>query len=166
MAWRHHADDLQGRQTLHQRRIRLLRRRTDRAVHAGSHARGIVRLRAGSRRRALWPPARTDLPLRSRQPIHQPTVPPRLEKYGIEQSMGRSGSCYDNARMESFWATLKKELRYRLPLSTLTRSQVRSIIFRWVECHYNTRRPHSANPDYLPPLAFRRCWTGTAILAA
>lgn len=32
-----------------------------------------------------------------------------LSKYGAIQSMSSTGRCYDNARMESFWATLKKE---------------------------------------------------------
>ena len=82
----------------------------------------------------------------------------RLEKYGFRQSMGRTGSCYDNARMESFWATLKKERLYSLPLSTLTREQVRRIVFRWIECRYNRKRLYSANPDYLPPLVYRERW--------
>jgi transposase InsO family protein len=81
-----------------------------------------------------------------------------LQKYQVCQSMGRTGSCYDNARMESFWATLKNDLLYRLPLSTLTREQVRRIVFRWIECYYNQERLYSANPDYLPPLAYRQRW--------
>jgi len=86
-----------------------------------------------------------------------------LQKYGVRQSMGRTGSCYDNARMESFWATLKNDLLYRLPLSTLTREQVRRIVFRWIECYYNWERLYSANPDYLPPLAFREQWMATSM---
>jgi transposase InsO family protein len=81
-----------------------------------------------------------------------------LQKYQIRQSMGRTGSCYDTARMESFWATLKNDLLYRLPLSTLSREQVRRIVFRWIECYYNLDRLYSANPDYLPPLAYRARW--------
>ena len=73
----------------------------------------------------------------------------------ILQSMGRTGSCYDNARMESFFATLKKELIYDLPLSRLTREQVRHKIFIWVELYYNTQRRHTANEDNLPPLKKR-----------
>ncbi|MEG0144603.1 MAG: IS3 family transposase [Clostridia bacterium] len=75
---------------------------------------------------------------------------------GGTQSMGRTGSCYDNARMESFFATLKKELIYRLPLSQLTREAVKRLIFRWIECDYNTERPHSGNSENLPPLVKRR----------
>jgi transposase InsO family protein len=33
-----------------------------------------------------------------------------LTRYGLRQSIGRTGSCFDNARMESFFATLKKDL--------------------------------------------------------
>lgn len=78
-----------------------------------------------------------------------------LALHGIEQSMGRTGSCYDNARMESFFATLKKEALYVLPLSTLTKEQVRRIIFRFIECGYNRTRLYSANPEYMPPLVYR-----------
>ena len=35
-----------------------------------------------------------------------------LKSYNIEQSMSRRGNCYDNAVMESFFATLKCELVY------------------------------------------------------
>jgi transposase InsO family protein len=85
-----------------------------------------------------------------------------LQKHEIRQSMGRTGSCYDNARMESFWATLKNDLLYRLPLSTLTREQVRRIVFRWIECYYNRERLYSANPDYMPPLVYREQWLATS----
>ena len=33
-----------------------------------------------------------------------------LRRHGVVPSMSRAGNCYDNARMESFWATLKTEL--------------------------------------------------------
>ncbi len=72
--------------------------------------------------------------------------------------MGRVGSCYDNARMESFFATLKKELIYTLPLTQLSREEVRRLIFRWIECDYNRLRPHSGNEGDLPPLEKRRAY--------
>jgi transposase InsO family protein len=74
--------------------------------------------------------------------------------------MGRTGSCYDNARMESFFATLKKEVIYRLPLYTLTREQVRAHIFEWIVGYYNLRRRHTANEGNLPPLVKRGCFEG------
>lgn len=79
-----------------------------------------------------------------------------LEKYGFQQSMGRTGSCYDNARMESFWATLKKELLYELPLSSMTRDEVRKAVFHWIECEYHHERPYTANPKDMPPMQYRR----------
>jgi hypothetical protein len=69
--------------------------------------------------------------------------------------MGRTGSCYDNARMESFFATLKKELIYQLPMYKLTRQQVRQQIFTWIELYYNTERRNTANENNLPPLQKR-----------
>lgn len=50
-----------------------------------------------------------------------------LTQYGsIRQSMGRTHCCFDNARMESFFATLKKELIYRLHCVSMKRDQVRA----------------------------------------
>ncbi len=56
--------------------------------------------------------------------------------------MSRSGNCYDNAYLESFFGTLKTELvhgeRYR------TRLEARLSIFEYVEVFYNRQRRHSA----------------------
>lgn len=81
-----------------------------------------------------------------------------LESKGFQHSMGRTGSCYDNARMESFFATLKKELIYRLPLYKLARTQVKSLVFDWIETYYNRKRRHTANVGNLPPLCKRDTW--------
>jgi transposase InsO family protein len=71
-----------------------------------------------------------------------------LRGYGFVQSMSRSGNCYDNAYMESFFGTLKTELvhgeRYQ------NRLQARLSIFEYVEVFYNRIRPHSAL-DYKSP---------------
>jgi transposase InsO family protein len=65
-----------------------------------------------------------------------------LTGYGIMQSMSRSGNCWDNAYMESFFGTLKTELvhgeRYR------SRLEARLSIFEYVEVFYNRFRRHSA----------------------
>lgn len=74
---------------------------------------------------------------------------------GLKQSMGRTGSCFDNARMESFFATLKKDLIYRLPLYKMEREEVRHRIFTWIETYYNRKRRHTSNEHNQPPLVKR-----------
>jgi transposase InsO family protein len=65
-----------------------------------------------------------------------------LKDNGITPSMSRSGNCYDNAYMESFFGTLKTELvhgqRYQ------SRQDARLSIFEYVMMFYNRRRRHSA----------------------
>lgn len=77
-----------------------------------------------------------------------------LSKYGAIQSMSGTGRCYDNARMESFFATLKKEKLYRIRTQELSMTTVKSIIWRYVEGYYNHRRIYTTNNGY-PPLVFR-----------
>jgi len=74
----------------------------------------------------------------------------------LRQSMGRTGNCFDNARMESFFATLKKELIYRLPVYKMNRAEVRHHIFDWIESYYNRKRRHTSNEQKLPPLVKRK----------
>lgn len=78
-----------------------------------------------------------------------------LRKYGIIQSLSGTGHCYDNARMESFFATLKKEKLYRMPTYKMTREEVKTEIFRYVYVYYNRIRIYSRNPGYLPPAIYR-----------
>jgi transposase InsO family protein len=70
---------------------------------------------------------------------------------GIAQSLGRPGTCWDNAVAESFFATLKIELvdRYAWP----TRRQARTAVFEFIEGFYNRQRRHSTL-GYLSPAAF------------
>jgi putative transposase len=70
------------------------------------------------------------------------------QRLGARRSMGRTGSCLDNAVAESFFATLKVELVDRRHFRT--RAEARAAIFRWI-AWYNQHRLHSAN-DYLPPV--------------
>lgn len=50
--------------------------------------------------------------------------------------MGRTHCCFDNARMESFFATFKKEpVVYRLHCSGMKRDAVRKNFFRWIETY-------------------------------
>ena len=61
--------------------------------------------------------------------------------YGIRQSVGRTGVCWDNAAAESFLGTLKKELVNRTHYQN--RHQARLSIRWWIEAWYNPRRLHS-----------------------
>lgn len=66
----------------------------------------------------------------------------KLSLAGLVASMSRKGNCYDNAAMESFWATLKLDLVYRRGFGT--RARARSEIFDYIETFYNRQRLHSS----------------------
>jgi transposase InsO family protein len=66
----------------------------------------------------------------------------RLSAGGIVCSMSRRGNAYDNAPMESFFGTLKRELVN--PATFATRNQARTALFEWIEVFYNRQRLHSA----------------------
>ena len=87
-----------------------------------------------------------------------------LNKHKIKQSMGKTGSCFDNARMESFFATMKKELIYEMDYKNMTREELKTAIFRWVELDYNRERFYSSDEDYLPPLEKRKKYFDTSSL--
>lgn len=77
----------------------------------------------------------------------------RLALCGITQSMSRPANCYDNAAMESFWASLKAECFG--PTIPATRAEARRMVFDYIETFYNPTRLHSAL-GYLSPLEFER----------
>ena len=82
----------------------------------------------------------------------------RLADQHMQVSMSRTGNCYDNAVMESFWATLKTERTHDQCYPT--RAEARTDIFLFIEGFYNRRRRHSAL-GYLSPNNFeRRFWSG------
>jgi transposase InsO family protein len=66
-------------------------------------------------------------------------------------SMSAKGDCWDNAAMESFWATLKTELVNHEHYAT--REQARQSIFEYIEVFYNRKRLHSSL-GYLSPEMF------------
>ena len=88
-----------------------------------------------------------------------------LKSLDMAQSLSGVDCCYDNARMESFFATLKKELLYRIPTYRMTKEDVKTIVFRYVFTYYNTVRIHTSNPGGLPPVAYRRTWNQEAMAA-
>jgi len=74
-----------------------------------------------------------------------------LTQAGAVSSMSRRANCYDNAMMESFWSTLKRDLIHRRHFAT--RAQARAAIFEWIEVFYNRTRLHSAL-GYQSPVDF------------
>jgi putative transposase len=74
-----------------------------------------------------------------------------LQRHGITVSMSGKGDCYDNAMMESFWATLKCELVHQRRYAT--RAQARQSIFEYIEVFYNRERLHSSL-GYVSPDSF------------
>ena len=85
----------------------------------------------------------------------------RRKATGLVGSMGSVGDAYDNALMESFWATLQTELVDRQVWPT--RSSLRSEIFEYIEAFYNACREHSAL-GVLAPDGFERRWGQMATL--
>jgi len=64
-----------------------------------------------------------------------------LRRLGLQQSVGRTGICYDNSMAESFFAALKNERVHRTQYPT--RNHARRDIVRYIEFWYNSRRRHS-----------------------
>jgi putative transposase len=65
-----------------------------------------------------------------------------LAEWGIAPSMSRTGNCYDNAVMESFFGTLKTELVHHE--TYYSRAAARQALFEYIEVFYNRKRRHSA----------------------
>jgi len=76
-----------------------------------------------------------------------------LDKYNIKQSMSSTGNCYDNAKMESFFARIKEELIHLTKPNTV--AQTRQDIFEYIEIYYNRKRLHSGI-DYNSPAEYER----------
>lgn len=65
-----------------------------------------------------------------------------LAGHGMICSMSRKGNAYDNAPMESFFGSFKRERIHRSRYAT--RDQARTDVFEYIEAFYNRRRLHSA----------------------
>jgi len=74
-----------------------------------------------------------------------------LAERGIECSMSRKGNCYDNAPMESFFASLKKELVHQERFVSV--EAAKASVFEYIEVFYNRQRRHSSL-GYVSPAEF------------
>jgi len=74
----------------------------------------------------------------------------RLAGWNITASFGSTGDAYDCA-METFWAAAKREIEFlHGPIKSKTRSQLRTIVFDYVEVFYNRER-HQAGLGHRTP---------------
>jgi transposase InsO family protein len=71
-----------------------------------------------------------------------------LTTHGMTGSMSRRGNCWDNACVESFFGTLKRELIYHRRYRT--REEATQDIFEYIEVFYNRLRRHSTLGYYSP----------------
>ncbi len=74
-----------------------------------------------------------------------------LQRQGLVASMSRKGNCYDNAAMEAFWSTLKREATAES--EQWTKDRVRRELFEFIESDYNRSRLHSSL-EYQSPVDF------------
>ena len=71
-----------------------------------------------------------------------------LTQHGMAASMSRRGNCWDNACVESFFGTLKRELIYHRQYQT--RDEAKHDVFEYIEVFYNRLRRHSTLGYYSP----------------
>jgi len=74
-----------------------------------------------------------------------------LDTHGMTCSMSRRGNCHDNAVMESFFSTVKSELREHFD----SNGEATMELFDYIEVFYNQRRRHSTLGQ-ISPAAFER----------
>jgi putative transposase len=74
-----------------------------------------------------------------------------LADHGVTCSMSRSGNCWDNAAMESFFSSLKIERTARKTYRT--RDEAKADVFDYIERFYNPTRRHSTI-GYISPMEF------------
>ena len=76
-----------------------------------------------------------------------------LQRQAIQPSMSRTGDCYDNAVMESFFSTFKAELIGHRQFASI--AEARAATFLYIEQFYNPKRLHSTL-GYLSPDEFEQ----------
>lgn len=79
-----------------------------------------------------------------------------LQAIQAQPSMSGVGNCYDNAKAEAFFSTLKTEC---FPVENVfgSKAEARSAIFEYIEIYYNNQRFHSAL-DYQSPRHFETAY--------
>ena len=76
----------------------------------------------------------------------------RMKAWSLTPSFGSVGDCYDNAKIESVWSVVKREIRVMYgPWEGMTRSRLRSVLFDYIEVFYNRER-HQAGLGHRTPL--------------
>ena len=74
-------------------------------------------------------------------------------------SFGSTGDAYDNAAMETFWSTLKREIAWsRGSIWFPTRADARLFLFEWIEVFYNRQR-HQSVLGHLTPVEYATQFT-------
>ena len=84
--------------------------------------------------------------------LHHKAYQQQLREAGLIASMSRKSMPYDNAVMESFFASLKQELTHHERF--VDRDTARAEVFNYIESFYNRQRLHSSL-DYRSPEAFQ-----------
>ena len=79
-----------------------------------------------------------------------------LKSLGFKISMSGKGQCWDNAPMESWNGTLKRETDI-VSVKKEDLNEVKNVLFEWIETDYNTSRLHSTL-GYRSPADFERKW--------
>ena len=77
-----------------------------------------------------------------------------LAANNLQQSLSGIDHCYDNARMESFFATLKKEKIYLINTKAMDMEEVKKVILEYI-VYYNIYRITTTNKLNLPPTIYR-----------
>lgn len=81
---------------------------------------------------------------------------------GLQVSFGSVGDCFDNAAMETFWSTLKREIAWiRGSLWFPTRKEAKLYLFEFIEVFYNRQR-HQAALGHLTPAEYAARFTPRA----
>ena len=75
----------------------------------------------------------------------------RLSDWNLRASYGSTGDCFDNTAMESTWATVKRDvLSIHGDWKHITQSELRTILFNYIETFYNRQR-HQARLQHHTP---------------